>query len=80
VGVPSRPPRLHTLGKERALERYEERVQAVREAICSDAVQRAWSILLETDYELTWDPGREAWLAGDGYVFYTSLSEAPEKP
>jgi len=52
----------------------------VREAICSDAVQRAWSILLETDYELTWDPGREAWLAGDGYVFYTSLSEAPEKP
>jgi hypothetical protein len=52
----------------------------VREAICSGAAQRAWSILLKTDYELTWDPGREAWIAGNGYVFHTSSSEAPEKP
>jgi hypothetical protein len=54
---------------EDALEDYEQRVKAVRQAIARGANEMRWCICLETAYGLVWNPKREVWVASDGFAY-----------
>ena len=62
---------------------FHQRVDEVCEAIANGAKEKMWSVYLERDYGLRWDPHREVWVDGDGHAYdgsrFGAGSRSPER-
>jgi hypothetical protein len=46
-----------------------QRAESVMQAITKGAARMSWSLLYETEQQLSWDRKREVWVTRDGYAY-----------